>query len=706
MAMLRRRALLRPLRLRRAASSSSRRLDLDEVLGKRLRETAQELSVEVLPALKVLSESLGLLRQSPALKSWSASDWLVGLSVLAQYKTQQRAGGLHDEAHKKPLVVDKELLSKLLRYVRVCDAVYASSLAAFCEEAGVERDCVLRAHPGGVVSPKCVILADHEHRELVLVVRGTASLLDFCTDLCLQNEPFQDGQGHRGMVHAATWLVRHLRDDLQELTEKYPDYRLVATGHSLGAAVAALSAMQLRAEFPDIHCYGFGTPACVTRELATGSYDLVTSVVNGYDCVPRLHQHSLLKLQDEISRFNWRAVLRQMVSEEIRKQKLAVEKQQRAKLEEIQTALRKMDHLQLKQRTSEATAKLDEVKKLASNNIKEFASDVDTLLADKLDAAFSVFKTDKLSLEHVTFIKNLLKLEDVKKGDSFWWKRMDETVVALERLSATINKPEELERVLVELKEVLQTTTNSTNKLLKSDDDPDMAESTQLQLFRSRIDDIIDKTRASLKTRISEQVSKVTTAVTSNVKDYVDTLKEETEALSSIVQEELDDVADAISRNLPFVVGLKTENTSDQQTQSAVDYKKDRHEVFADAAASERIEGESSQEADEQWETLKQDQRQWEEDNMLRHDPLFPPGRILYLNRVIAPGPSLEAHDNVGVKSLEKNHKVPDVVEFVEVATDEFGRVVLSNRMLLDHLCTDYERVLQSQAKLLESAPP
>lgn len=56
------------------------------------------------------------------------------------------------------------------------------------------------------------------------------------------------------------------------------------------------------------------------------------------------------------------------------------------------------------------------VLKFASDNIKEFANDVDTLLTDKLDAAFSIFKTDKLSLEHVSFIKNLLKLEDVKKG--------------------------------------------------------------------------------------------------------------------------------------------------------------------------------------------------------------------------------------------------------------------------------------------------
>jgi len=52
--------------------------------------------------------------------------------------------------------------------------------------------------------------------------------------------------------------------------------------------------------------------------------------------------------------------------------------------------------------------------------------------------------------------------------------------------------------------------------------------------------------------------------VTSNVKDYVNTLKEETEALSTIVQEELDDVADSISRNLPFVVGLKKESVQEK----------------------------------------------------------------------------------------------------------------------------------------------
>jgi hypothetical protein len=56
-------------------------------------------------------------------------------------------------------------------------------------------------------------------------------------------------------------------------------------------------------------------------------------------------------------------------------------------------------------------------------------------------------------------------------GDSFWWKRMDESVVALERLSAAVNKPEELERVLVELRQVLQKTSATTRRFLKGKDE-------------------------------------------------------------------------------------------------------------------------------------------------------------------------------------------------------------------------------------------
>lgn len=257
----------------------------------------------------------------------------------------------------------RDLVPRLLRYVRVCDAVYASSTAQFCKEARVDESMVVRSHSGGVFSPKYVLLLDHEQRVVVLVVRGSASILDFCTDVCLINEAFRGGQGHRGMVHAANWLVRHVREELADLTEKYPDYALVTTGHSLGAGVAALATMVLKPSFPSVHCYAFATPASVTRELAEECYDYVTSVVNGDDCVPRLHQHSMLKLQDEISKFDWRTTLRQLVAEEVEDQKLELRKQKDARLNQIQSAFRKLEQMNRKQ-LNDAAAKLNSVKQV------------------------------------------------------------------------------------------------------------------------------------------------------------------------------------------------------------------------------------------------------------------------------------------------------------------------------------------------------
>ncbi|RLN77705.1 hypothetical protein BBJ28_00010579, partial [Nothophytophthora sp. Chile5] len=383
-------------------------------------------------------------------------------------------------------------------------------------------------------------------------------------------------------------------------------------------------------------------------------------------CVPRLHQHSLLALQDEIKRFDWRATLRQIVAEELRKQKRVVQQQQRARLDELQRALRRMDRLQLKQRTHEATAKMDE---LASRNIKEFASDVDTLVAGKLDAAFSIFKTDKLSLEHVAFCFGSPDCSliacvtlSLQPGNSFWWKRMDESIMALERLSAAVNKPEELERVLVELKQVLsQTSSPSPSAALQDSSSSTKGASGSLSL--------------------------------SCPAEYVDTVKEETEALSAIVQDELDDVASSISKNLPFMLGLQDNKATATSASQFPSEKSEDGDVFSDAEPSEQV----GLRLDDEQRELQQEQQQWEDDNLLRHEPLFPPGRVLYLNRVVAPGPSLPGQHNS--EDDESGGEVPDVVEFVEVATDEFSRVVLSNRMLLDHLCTDYEHVLQSQAK-------
>lgn len=255
-------------------------------------------------------------------------------------------------------------MGKLLKYVRVCDAVYASTIIGFCEESGVERENIVKFHNGGAFSPRYILLLDHSDREIVVVVRGSASIMDFCTDLCLVNEPFQSGQGHRGMVHAANWLVKHLQDDLKRLTNEYPEYQLVTTGHSLGAAVAAITTMVLKQTFPKVHCYAFATPSSVTRNLAEECYDYVTTVVNGDDCVPRLHQHSIQKLQGEVSKFDWRNTLKQMVTEEVAEHTTIVQKQKDEKIEQIYQAIRKFEELSIRQQ-NEALEKIDHVKRVS-----------------------------------------------------------------------------------------------------------------------------------------------------------------------------------------------------------------------------------------------------------------------------------------------------------------------------------------------------
>ena len=186
--------------------------------------------------------------------------------------------------------------------------------------------------------------------------------------------------------------------------------------------------------------------------------------------------------------------------------------------------------------------------------------------------------------------------------------------------------------------------------------------------------------------------------MTLNVKTYVDTVKGETEALGTIAQEELDQAVDTICRNLPFLAGSNSENTTDDES-STREKRNHGGKVVENADLSQGMEGESRKGTEQEREKLKMEM-QWEKDNKLHHDPLFPPGRIIYLNRVITPG---SLSKSVTTDSSVKNDV--EAVEVVEVATDDFSRVVLSNRMLLDHLCTDYEKVLQCQAELLKSSP-
>lgn len=100
----------------------------------------------------------------------------------------------------------------------------------------------------------------------------------------------------------------------------------------------------------------------------------------------------------------------------------------------------------------------------------------------------------------------------------------------LERLSDAVKQPEELERVVKELKGLLQKSISSTPfannegansgesrsnsaskqamELIAADDENRETEdeATQLQLLRNRIDNVVRRTSSTLKEKITEQV--------------------------------------------------------------------------------------------------------------------------------------------------------------------------------------------------------
>jgi hypothetical protein len=159
-------------------------------------------------------------------------------------------------------------------------------------------------------------------REVMLAVRGTASVHDVATDIRAVPAAFPpppDGAGDwtavggtfafAGMARAAQYIFEETAPALRALATA--GYGIVLTGHSLGAGVASLLAVLVRDDLDDnglaasgVRCFGFATPACVDEVLARRCErgGLVTAVVLHDDVVPRLTATSLRRLMSELLR--------------------------------------------------------------------------------------------------------------------------------------------------------------------------------------------------------------------------------------------------------------------------------------------------------------------------------------------------------------------------------------------------------------------
>lgn len=168
-----------------------------------------------------------------------------------------------------------------------------------------------------------IVLADAKTKNIVIAIRGSASLMDLVTDLSLDEEVFsvdvdadpilrkdedlepngEEVRVHRGMLRSARYVLETLREYnvLGDLKAMFPDYDIVVCGHSLGAGVATLLTLLLKQTYESIRCFAFSPPGCVISENGLEeTMQYVFSVFVGDDIVPRMSYQTLHKLKYSI----------------------------------------------------------------------------------------------------------------------------------------------------------------------------------------------------------------------------------------------------------------------------------------------------------------------------------------------------------------------------------------------------------------------
>ena len=178
-------------------------------------------------------------------------------------------------------------LAEALRYCRYALAAYCFRAEASADAsegelagraaalAGLPAAAVMGSelHDGGQLDdptcPRFFVALDAARGEVVLSVRGTASLSDTISDLTGDPVPFAGGLAHMGMISGARRLREKTQDKLRYALGHLARPRLVLVGHSLGAGVAQLLAILLRGGDAELE---EGAGWCLPPEVEMANY--------------------------------------------------------------------------------------------------------------------------------------------------------------------------------------------------------------------------------------------------------------------------------------------------------------------------------------------------------------------------------------------------------------------------------------------------
>lgn len=139
---------------------------------------------------------------------------------------------------------------------------------------------------------------DSSLNQIIVTYRGSHELQDWITNLNFAKHKAWGSIGnvHDGFLEAYKSVQSAVKSDVAVLKSKYPSAGITITGHSLGGALAALTAADLSFYHSNINLHTFGQPRVGDQTFANflngrAQISSMFRVVNDHDIVPHLPPH-------------------------------------------------------------------------------------------------------------------------------------------------------------------------------------------------------------------------------------------------------------------------------------------------------------------------------------------------------------------------------------------------------------------------------
>ncbi|KNB41860.1 hypothetical protein JH06_4691 [Blastocystis sp. subtype 4] len=183
---------------------------------------------------------------------------------------------------------------------------------AFCDHCHISLDDLLYVNWGcedddgesittssglQITPPPYFLVRHHATKSIVLCIRGTWCIKDFISDFKCCGTKWGSGKAHEGIALIANAMLKNeqLNNAITSALSEYPEYRVVAVGHSLGAGIASLITINWRYHrmYNKPVCFAIAPPPILSSSVRDKGVGYVYSFVNEDDLVPRLSKDGI-----------------------------------------------------------------------------------------------------------------------------------------------------------------------------------------------------------------------------------------------------------------------------------------------------------------------------------------------------------------------------------------------------------------------------